>query len=468
MSLRTMRRLLVVGVCLTCAGCLSDDERRTINGWLTCEECKAGERQAAVDVGWKAVPRLAGALQEGPSAQRLENMNRQITAAWRRLSSPRLSLQKTRDYYLDNYQAVYHARAALALGDLGRTGNIGAKRARRELRDALRRDSVERAATGTGIYREDVVLVIGGALADTMTVLKGDAQEALPGTAVFVPPTVLVLDENGDPVRGTPVTFEVTSGGGSFGGSDLTTNATGQASAGEWFLGPAVGANTLKATSPQLDSIIFTAQAVPPTITSLDPASGLVGTRVRIVGQHLANQAAVTAVTLNGTDIDLFVVSTHSDSVVVLMPLAGTAGAHTVVVQAAGAASAGAGWQQIGMQEAGDPDNDNQATAPAVALPLDFVGTFNSGDENDFYNVTLSAPATLVIDLDWDAPGLDLDVVVVSNPSLATQCANGATGARPEQSVCSLPAGDYSILVNDYDASMGDYSATSYRLRATQ
>ena len=468
MSLRTKRRLLVVGICLAGAGCLSDDERQTINDWLTCEECNAGERQAAVGVGWKAVPRLAGALQEGPSDQRLMNMNRQITASWRRLPSPRRSLQQTRDYFLDNYEAVYQARAALALGDLGRGTSIGAKRARNELRDAMRRDSTDRAAGGLGVFRDDVVLVIGGSLAGTMTVSKGDAQEALPGTAVDLPPTVLVLDANGDPVRGAPVSFEVVSGGGSLGSLDQTTDATGEASAGDWILGPAVGTNRLTATTPELAPLVFTATAIAPTIASLDPASGLVGTRVRILGQHLTGQTSVTAVTLNGTNVDLFVVSTHGDSVVVLMPLAGQAGAHTVVVQAAGTASAGATWQQVGVQEAGDPDNDSQATAPTVVLPLDVVGTFSAGDENDFYSLTLSAPATLVIDLDWDAPGLDLDVLVLDDPSAAIQCADGATGAQPEQAVCSLPPGDYSILVNDFSASMGDMSATSYRLRVTQ
>ena len=464
MSSRSMHRLLVLAVCVACAGCLSEEQRQTINDWLTCEECNAGQRQAAVGVGGKAVPRLAGALHEGPSAQRLLNMERKITAGWRRLTSPRLTLLETLDLYVDNYKAAYQARAALALGDIGRSGGRGARRARSELREAMRRDSTDRALGGTGIYRDDVVGWIGGALAGTITLADGDGGEGLPDAPVATAPTVVLMDAGGEPVRGAPVVFNVASGGGSLVDPEQLTDATGRASVGDWILGPALGANTLTATTPELTPVTFTATAEPPTITSLVPPSGQVGTRVRVLGRLLADPIAMTEVTLNGANVDLFVVSAHRDSVIILMPLAGPAGTHTLVVQVEGTASAGTGWQQVGTQEAGDPANDNMVTAPTVTLPLDAVGTFDGGaDVDDYYNVTLAAAATLVIDLDWDNAAIDLDILVLDG--VGPECVDGATSAKPEQSVCSLSAGGYWILINDFD---GAGTSSSYRLRVRE
>lgn len=89
----------------------------------------------------------------------------------------------------------------------------------------------------------------------------GDNQQARSGTAVPVPPAVIVTDANGNPVPGVAVTFAVASGGGSVTGAVATTSATGRATVGSWTLG-AVGTNTLTASAGSAGTVTFTAIAI--------------------------------------------------------------------------------------------------------------------------------------------------------------------------------------------------------------
>jgi adhesin/invasin len=74
-------------------------------------------------------------------------------------------------------------------------------------------------------------------------------QSAVVGTTVANPPSVKVTDANGNGVAGEPVTFSVSSGGGSVTGAAQTTDANGVATVGSWKLGSVAGTNTLVATT---------------------------------------------------------------------------------------------------------------------------------------------------------------------------------------------------------------------------
>ena len=98
----------------------------------------------------------------------------------------------------------------------------------------------------------------------TITVNGGGVQNGIAGSAVPIAPSVLVTDADGNAVSGVPVTFQVTSGGGSVvPETPVNTNAQGVAAATSWTLGPAAGSNTLSATSPGLTGspVVFTATA---------------------------------------------------------------------------------------------------------------------------------------------------------------------------------------------------------------
>ncbi|HMG12127.1 MAG TPA: Ig-like domain-containing protein [Gemmatimonadaceae bacterium] len=95
----------------------------------------------------------------------------------------------------------------------------------------------------------------------TATALAANSSTTIPappGTAVLELPSVVVRDENGAPLAGAPVTFAVTSGGGSVTGASATTNASGIATVGSWTIGSASTVNTLTATTGSLAAVVFT------------------------------------------------------------------------------------------------------------------------------------------------------------------------------------------------------------------
>ena len=103
----------------------------------------------------------------------------------------------------------------------------------------------------------------------TMTLVAGNNQTAQAGRPVTVAPSVLVRDVHGNPIAGVIVTFAVTAGGGTAVGARQTTDATGTAEVGAWFLGATPGPNVVVATATGLPSVTFTATALAGTAVSM-------------------------------------------------------------------------------------------------------------------------------------------------------------------------------------------------------
>ncbi len=100
-----------------------------------------------------------------------------------------------------------------------------------------------------------------GATASATRSVRGDGQTGVRGTLLPKAFTVRVVDAAGKPVAGVSVTFRVTVGGGTFGGSNkltVTTNASGLAE-GTLTLGATPGQNTVAATPSGLTAVTFTA-----------------------------------------------------------------------------------------------------------------------------------------------------------------------------------------------------------------
>jgi hypothetical protein len=97
----------------------------------------------------------------------------------------------------------------------------------------------------------------------------GDGQSADVATPVDTLPAVVVRDAYLNPVRGVPVTFVPTEGGGTVTGGVKSTDTLGLASPDAWILGPTPGVNTLSASAAGLSgtgsSVTFTAIAVSDT-----------------------------------------------------------------------------------------------------------------------------------------------------------------------------------------------------------
>lgn len=107
--------------------------------------------------------------------------------------------------------------------------------------------------------------------AATVAKNAGDNQTGLTGTAVPIPPSVIVRDANGNPKQDVPVTFAVVSGGGSVTGASAVTNASGIAAVGSWTLGASGGINTLSATVAGLPPVTFAALALSPACGARSP-----------------------------------------------------------------------------------------------------------------------------------------------------------------------------------------------------
>ncbi|HJS42094.1 MAG TPA: hypothetical protein VJ755_01360, partial [Gemmatimonadales bacterium] len=98
--------------------------------------------------------------------------------------------------------------------------------------------------------------------ASSIAINAGDGQTAAVGTAVAIPPAVIVRDQFSNPVAGVVVTFAVTAGGGSVSATSVTTDASGIAALTTWTLGTTVGSNTLTATADGLAGGTVTFNAI--------------------------------------------------------------------------------------------------------------------------------------------------------------------------------------------------------------
>ena len=96
--------------------------------------------------------------------------------------------------------------------------------------------------------------------ASQLTMVSGNNQDALVGSPLPQQLVVRATDDNGAPVAGVEITFTVTAGGGTVQPGIATTGINGSASA-TWTLGAAAGAQTLSATAPGTNTVVFTATA---------------------------------------------------------------------------------------------------------------------------------------------------------------------------------------------------------------
>src|SRR2546426_2324391 len=105
-------------------------------------------------------------------------------------------------------------------------------------------------ATSSGLTVTSAPFAIVAGSATQIAVNAGNNQTQPAGTAVPIPPSVIVKDAKGNPVAGVAVTFAPANGG--ITGASQITNASGIAAVGSWTLATTAGPNTLTATSTGL------------------------------------------------------------------------------------------------------------------------------------------------------------------------------------------------------------------------
>jgi len=104
-----------------------------------------------------------------------------------------------------------------------------------------------------------------------------DGQSAGIAGTVALPPAVIVRTAAGAPVAGVSVTFEVIEGGGTLTGATAASDATGRVAAQSWRLGPAAGAQRVRATASGHTAVIISATAVAGGAPTLDRSVVLAG-----------------------------------------------------------------------------------------------------------------------------------------------------------------------------------------------
>jgi adhesin/invasin len=222
--------------------------------------------------------------------------------------------------------------------------------------------------------------------AASMTLVAGNNQSAQAGRPLTVAPSVLVRDANGNAIGGVIVTFAVTAGGGTAIGGRQTTDASGTAELGAWFLGPVPGVNVLTATAAGLPALTFTATGLAGTAVSMVANAPLVQTAV--VGTAVPSAPSVIVRDLAGNPVPGIVVTfgvtsgggsvagspatTNASGIatVTSWTLGGASGANLVVASASGLPSV----TFTASATAGPPANvavvsgDNQVAVVGTAL----------------------------------------------------------------------------------------------------
>ena len=103
--------------------------------------------------------------------------------------------------------------------------------------------------------------------------LAGDGQTATVGTAVAMPPAIVVEDRFANPIPGAPITFSVGAGSGSVAAGGVT-GGDGIATVTQWILGTVAGPNTLTAATSGLAAVTFSATGMAGPAVSLIKSAG--------------------------------------------------------------------------------------------------------------------------------------------------------------------------------------------------
>jgi adhesin/invasin len=213
------------------------------------------------------------------------------------------------------------------------------------LGDAVGANTLVASVPGTAAASVTFTATGTAGTASSMVVSAGQNQTAAAGTAVAIPPAVLVRDARGNPVANVEVVFSVGSGGGTITAETVRSNSAGIAAVGSWVLGGAVGTQTLIARSGTLSDVTFTATATAGAAARLSAFSSQVQTGI-VAGTALsASQRPAIRVTdeagnpVSGTTVTFTVESDGSSGYLATSTLTYTA---TAVTNVNGIATVGA------------------------------------------------------------------------------------------------------------------------------
>jgi hypothetical protein len=209
------------------------------------------------------------------------------------------------------------------------------------------------------------------------------------------------------------------------------------------------------------------ATVLAPVITAAAPSGGF-GSTITINGIGLMAAGFETRVLVDGLAVgDITVIS--DTEIEARMPTFDMPGTSDLEVSVGGILSSNADtWEQTdSFDEAATEPNDLVlgGTPADVSLPLQVSGAFSAepidpdvfGAGNDYFQFTLAQDATIHVLFEWTG-GPDNDAYVTDAAFTDFQCGfAGATGNVPEDFTCDLAAGDYFLILSNFDLEDATY-----------
>lgn len=218
--------------------------------------------------------------------------------------------------------------------------------------------------------------------------VQGDAQTAAVSSNVAIVPQVKVTDRFGNAVAATTVSFVVGSGGGAVINGIVNTDANGVASAGNWRLGSAPGANTLIATAAGITTT-FTATATfgaPATITLTPNTIGDF-----VIGQ--TQQLTPRVVDGSGNVIPTPTVAYSTSNAAVAQVTAAGLITGTGAGSATITATAGTATANVAVSVIGHPSS----TSPVTSIPLNTIVPGDIGFTKDLMFIPVNGQQKVLV-----------------------------------------------------------------------
>lgn len=281
----------------------------------------------------------------------------------------------------------------------------------------------------------------------SVTALSATTFSGVVGTQLASPIQVVVKNAGGEPLEMIPVTFAVTSGGGSVGSATVTTDTAGRAST-TWTLGTTAGTQTVTATvsttgTTAVAPLTFTATAAAGPATTMTKVAGT-DALTATAGSTVATPPAVKVTDQYGNPIA---------NVLVTFAVASGGGSVTGASVNTGAD----GVARLGSWRLGSVVGANSVTASAASLPtLTFTATGVAGAVARV-EITNTAPTlTTGQTFKLTARALDANNNVISGATIGWSSAN-ANVATVDATGTVTAVGAGTALIT---ASSGGVSAT--------
>lgn len=299
-------------------------------------------------------------------------------------------------------------------------------------------------ATATGLTGSPVTFTSTATVGApaSMVAAGGDAQSATVNSAVTTAPSVVVTDDEANPVEGATVTFAVTGGGGSVTGGTALTDATGTAQVGSWTLGQTAGANELTASLGSLTPVVFTGTGTADAAANLELDAG--DGQSAVAGNPVSTPPSVRVVDqfdnpVQGVTVD-FAVLTGGGSLTSPSPSSGADGLAAVGSWTLGAS---AGPNSLEATSAGLPDTIS-FSATGIGGAADSMYVVSGDAQTDTVGATLGTPYTVrVVDTnDNGVSGIPVSWTVTGGGgSVTNETVTDASGFATATHVLGTTAG---------------------------